>query len=133
MLFLIKNQRVLNKVLVITLLVLFSLFLLPSVVFSQGIVTCVDIDDCGYDDLLSTFQSILNFIIYAAGVVAVIMFVWAGFIYITAGGDPGKISEAHGIFKNTLIGFIFVLAAWLIISTILAIFGVSGTPLGEIG
>ena len=131
MLFLIKNHKVLNRVLVVFLLVLFSLFLLPSVSFSQSqIVTC---DDCGYEDLLNTFQSILNFIIYAAGVVAVIMFVWAGFIYITAGGSPGKLSEAHDIFKNTLIGFVFVLASWLIISSILAIFGVTGTPLGSIG
>jgi len=44
---------------------------------------------------------------------------YAGYLYLTAVGDTGQISKAHGLFKNAIIGFIIILVAWLLVDFIL--------------
>jgi hypothetical protein len=41
--------------------------------------------------------------------IAVIMYVWAGFLYLTAGAKPDNINKAKDIFKWTTIGLAIVL------------------------
>ena len=77
---------------------------------------------CGACELLALSQNIINFIVFLATVAAVLMFVYAGFIYITAAGDTGKIKQAHGIFSAVIVGFIIVLAAWLFIDLLMKSF-----------
>lgn len=62
----------------------------------------------------------LTFIIKFSTVLAGIAFAWAGFLMITAAGNMSQIQKGKGIFSNVLIGFIIMLAAWLIIDTILS-------------
>ena len=79
---------------------------------------------CGACDLIKLAQNIVKFFVFFATVIAVLMFVYAGFLYISSVGDPGKIKKAHGIFINVFWGFIIVLAAWLLINFIMVTFGV---------
>jgi len=93
----------------------------------RGVVPCsgpegVGGTPCDYNTLITGVQRLLTYLIYLATLIAVVMFVWAGFILITAGGNPGKKDQAKGIFKGTAIGFLFVIGAWLIVSTILGFF-----------
>lgn len=48
-------------------------------------------------------------------------FCYAGFLYMTAFGNMGKVEEAHKIFGSAIIGVFFVLAGWLIVATVLKI------------
>ncbi len=73
-------------------------------------------------DLLTLYNNILRFGIYAATVIATLMLTYAGFLYITSSAKIGNIEKAHGIFTNVIIGFIIVLVAWLIVSTLLRVF-----------
>lgn len=60
-------------------------------------------------------EAILNDILLPiGGVVAVLAIMYAGFLYVTAGGDPGKIKEAHSILKYAVIGSAILLGAWTI-------------------
>lgn len=93
--------------------------LLPVLVFSGGIVPCNG-PDCNFDSLLQLARNIIDFLIVVSIPLAVIAFIYAGFSYITAGGNEGKIKKAHDIFWKVLWGFVFVLSAWLIVQTILA-------------
>jgi len=77
---------------------------------------------CQACDLLTLAQNIIKFIVFLATVLAVLMFIYAGFLYITAAGDTGKIKQAHGIFMAVFIGFIIVLAAWLFIDMLMKAF-----------
>ena len=43
---------------------------------------------------------------------------WAGWKYVTAGGGGGW-SAAREIFTNVLVGLVIILAAWLIVDTIM--------------
>ncbi len=48
------------------------------------------------------------------GVVAVLMIMYAGFLYVTAGGDPGQIKKAHDALLWAVIGAAILLGAWVI-------------------
>lgn len=88
----------------------------------QIVPDCGPDEICGYCHIVPLVQNIIKFVIYLAVVVATLMFVYAGFMYLTAGGSPDKIKSAHKIFWNVFIGLIFVLVAWLIIELVLVTF-----------
>lgn len=64
-------------------------------------------------------QNIINFLVYIASFLAVLIFSWAGFLYVTAAGDTGKIGRAHAMFTDVALGFVIVLAGWLVIDTVM--------------
>lgn len=55
-----------------------------------------------------------NILIPIGAVVAVMMIMYAGFLYVTAGGDPGKIKTAHQALTWAVIGAAILLGAWVI-------------------
>jgi len=77
--------------------------------------------DCTWQDLIGLANNIVNFIVFFATLCGVLAFCYAGFLYITAGGEGGKIEQAHGIFKSVIVGMMFILCGWLLIATILKI------------
>lgn len=75
--------------------------------------------DCDFDDLLKVAGAIVTFIIALSIPVAAALFIYAGFLYVTAGiGGSGQVTKAKDIFATTLKGFVIILAAWLIVYTI---------------
>lgn len=54
------------------------------------------------------------------GVVAVLMVMWAGFLYVTAGGNETQIKKAHDALLSAVIGAAILLGAWAIASAIQA-------------
>src|SRR5204863_5542147 len=52
---------------------------------------------------------------YIAFPLAMIMFVVAGYFFLTSGGNPGKVTQARSAFTTTLIGLGIVLLSWLFI------------------
>lgn len=103
---------------------LFLMLCIPAVMFAQpnpgpttdGLVPCNG-PECDFDDLVTLIQNIINFLLYTVAVpVATLLFMWAGFKYLTAGGDPGKVKAAHSIFMNVFIGFLIALGAWLVVN-----------------
>lgn len=53
------------------------------------------------------------------GAVAVVMIIWGGFKYITAGGDSGKISSAKATLLYAVIGLVIVALAQVIVRFVL--------------
>lgn len=80
--------------------------------------------ECGWGDMLSFINRIIKFIIYFSSTLAVLAFCYAGFLYLTAFGEMGKVEEAHNIFRTTIIGMIIIMLAWLIVATIIKSLGV---------
>jgi len=62
----------------------------------------------------------MKFLIFISIPIATLLFSYAGFLYVTAGGNTGKIQKAHDIFKDVAVGFLIVLSAWLIVNTIVS-------------
>jgi hypothetical protein len=74
--------------------------------------------ECGYNDLLQLIKNILGWLIIVSVPVATGVIAWAGFVYMTS-GIADKKSEAKSILTKVLIGFVFILSAWLIVSTLI--------------
>lgn len=60
-------------------------------------------------------ETIVNEILLPVGsVVAAVMIIYAGFLYVTAAGDPGQIKKAHDALLWAVIGAAILLGAWVI-------------------
>ncbi len=78
----------------------------------------------GWGFLMTLINNVVNFILFRLLVpIAAIMFVYAGFELLTAGGETSKLTKAKKIFTNVVIGLIIAVAAWLIVHAVLAIVG----------
>lgn len=83
-----------------------------------GLVTCQG-PNCNACDLVNMVNNIVNFLIVLLTVLATFVLVIAGFRMVRSGGSTTVWESAKGSFINVIIGFILVLAAWLIVDTIL--------------
>ncbi len=88
---------------------------------STGLIPCGNVGqpDCDFKMLLQLGNNLIKFCIILGTSVFTIMFMYAGFEYLTAMGDTGKISKAHTYFWNAIIGFVIMLSAWLLVTFIL--------------
>jgi len=84
---------------------------------------------------------IINIALGVIGIVLVVLVLYAGFLWMTAGGDGEKVNKAKKVLTNAVIGLVIVLSAWaitrFIISSLLQATqeggGVSGTGTGYSG
>ncbi len=94
------NKKIVASFASITLLVL------PTIAFALASVQQI-------------ITNLMDFIVWPIFVGAVvIMFVWAGFLFVTANGDPTKISTARKAVLWAVVGVVVGLVAFSIINVI---------------
>jgi len=75
----------------------------------------------------TTLSTILNpliqNVITISAIAALIVLIFAGFGYITSGGDEKKIQASGSMINYALIGLVVIAAAWLITKIIGSLFG----------
>jgi len=114
-------------------LIVFMMLVMPtlSLAVNTPLVQDCPTTGCGWNELMALVNRVIKFILFDMVVpIAAIMFVYAGVLMITAGGDTGAVTKARSVFTNAVIGFIVAVAAWLIIRTILSILGYQGAWIG---
>lgn len=73
----------------------------------------------GGDTLQELLATIINEIVFpVGGILAVLAFVWSGFMYVTARGDETKLKTAHRALLYTAVGTAVLLGA-LVISQVI--------------
>ena len=76
-----------------------------------------------------TISSFVNLFIplmmVAASVLTLIMFLWGGFTYLTAGGDSEMIAKAQKIFSFTIVGLVLIISSYLFVKLIGKILGIN--------
>lgn len=65
--------------------------------------------------------NIINYIVGALGLVAVLFLIIGGVQYMTAGGDDGKVESATKTIKNALIGLAVIVLSGLIVNFVFSI------------
>ena len=80
---------------------------------------------CGFADLITLIGRVIEYIFILIIPIAAIVFAYAGFLYLTSGGDPGKKTAAKKAMTNVVIGIVIVMAAWLVVRTIVVSLGVA--------
>ncbi len=123
------------------IIVVFVLLMLPVYVSAQGgglpkqLVpeTCNQEGGCqSICDIVKLAQNVLNFGIFMAVVLSAILFAYAGFKLLTAGGNTEVYAQGKRVFGNVLIGLIIILAGWIIIDTLMKSFTGTGLTGGGI-
>ncbi|MDP2587160.1 MAG: pilin [bacterium] len=70
------------------------------------------------DTIFDTIIAVVTWGLGIAGAVAVLYLIVGGFLYITAGGDEGRIEKAKNTIKNAIIGIVVILLALVIVLTL---------------
>jgi len=93
----------------------------------------IDASKCDFTQLMNLVNKVIHFILFDMVIpIAAIMFAYAGFLLVTAGGEAASArTKAKSIFTNALIGLVIAVAAWLIVKLILTTLGFSTTLLGS--
>ncbi len=75
-------------------------------------------DQQSFDQMLSPVMKIYSLVKYVSSVVAALILLFAGIVYMTAGADPKKREQAKSMAMYVVIGLIVIWAAPLIVNFI---------------
>ena len=95
-----------------------SLFLLPAATQAAGLVPCGGAPPelpCQSCDVVQLENNIVGWLVMILGILAAIVIVYAGVKLVTSGGNQHAMEEAKSMISNIIIGYLIVLAAWLVI------------------
>ncbi len=73
----------------------------------------------GTGDVPTLIKTIINWAIGFAAIVAVIMLIVAGYMYITANGDEGKIGKATKTLTFAIVGLVICFIAVILVNFVL--------------
>ncbi len=97
-------------------------FFTPMFSFASGLVECKE--NCGFNELMALVNKVISFLLFdLATPLAAIVICYAGWLYISSGGDTENVGKAKTILKNVVLGYVVALCAWLIVKTILSSLG----------
>jgi lysylphosphatidylglycerol synthetase-like protein (DUF2156 family) len=73
----------------------------------------------GEGSIRALVLKIVNYFLTFLGIVAVLMLIYAGVTYVTAGGEQDKVDSAKKIIMYALVGIIIILLSFAIVNTVL--------------
>jgi hypothetical protein len=59
-----------------------------------------------------------TYVVSIGGILATVMIIFGGIVYLTAGGNPGRIGEAKEYIGNALIGLVLLFTSYLLLQTL---------------
>lgn len=120
-----NNARKLMRQIILKLLfipalltMVFAVAFAPDTVTAQGLVPCSG-SECNFCHFVTLANSVIAWLIGILALVFGVMVFIAGFGLVTSGGNDSKLTDAKKSLTNALIGLIIVLAAWLIVDTLI--------------
>lgn len=104
------------------LALLITFFALPADAYAQfgPIVpevcrTC----PCGFGGVLAIIQNVVNFLIGIGIIIATLIIVWGGILYVLSPANPESRSTANKMLINAVVGLLITLSAWLIVDFVM--------------
>ena len=76
---------------------------------------------CGFTDLVVLAQNFITDLILLSTIFAVVAFIFAAFKLITSGGKVGAKEDAKRLFLSVLLGYVWIVVAWLLVYTITSV------------
>jgi hypothetical protein len=73
---------------------------------------------CNVYDLLQLVVNLTRWLWYMSIPLAGALFLYAGYLILTAAGDEGRIGQGKKIITAAVVGFIIVMTSWLLVRTI---------------
>lgn len=102
---------------------------IPNLIVCQGTTA----DPCTFKHLITLAINLINALVIISTFLATAAFAYAGFILLASGGNESEKNRAKEIFRKVLIGYLWILAAWLLVYTITSVllnpgFSILGAP-----
>ena len=82
-------------------------------------------DPCQLCHIFVLFDNIINFLWPVTLVLAILMIVVAGMMFVFGGGNPKTLNNARELLKATGLGLLMVFGAWIIVNTLMMFAGVA--------
>lgn len=92
--------------------IILALFFLQLVLVSAA-------DTATFDEILKPVQTIYDLVKYSVTIIAGLVLLFAGIMYITSGSDPGKREKAKSMVMYVIIGLAVIWAAPFIVQLII--------------
>lgn len=87
------------------------------------LIPCVN--KCSFPDIIRLINNLLQFLITVIFLpLFVIVFMYAGYQYLTAQGNSAKVANVKKLIMNVVIGLVIVLTAWLVVKVLFQTIGV---------
>jgi len=67
------------------------------------------------EDLETTITDIIQWVLGFLALVAVIMVIYGGFVWLTAAGNEERVASAKKVISAAIIGLVIILLAWAIV------------------
>lgn len=98
---------------------------------NTGLIPCDT--NCDFSSVIQLLNNLQNFFFTNLLLpIFVIMIMYLGYSYLTAGGNPSQHAKFASMAKHMVTGLLLILCAWLIVHTLLLMLGYSD-PLGLFG
>jgi cysteine-rich repeat protein len=110
----ISGGKKLKKVLMLVAVVAmsFAVFGIVNAQITAGLDALSEVSGLPTGNVFIAIANIIRIILGLLGIILVGLIVYAGFLWMTAAGDPKKVETAKKILKNAIIGVIIVLSAF---------------------
>ena len=76
---------------------------------------------CTFAKLVELVKNLITALIIISTFLATAAFAYAGFLLLTSGGSESKKDDAKKIFTKVLIGYLWILGAWVLVYTITSV------------
>ena len=88
---------------------------------SEGINTATTSEMKGksIDGDKGLIKTVVNVLLWAVGILSVIMIIFSGFRYITSAGDASKTKSARSTLIYSVVGLIVAIMAWAIVNMVI--------------
>jgi len=101
--------------------------LAPTVHAQSLLPECVADGRCTLCDIMQLFINVGKFLLGIVGSLALLMFVYGGFVWLTSGGEAGKIDAGKKILVNSVIGVAITFFAWAVVAFVVTTLTASNT------
>lgn len=81
----------------------------------------------GLAEIEQVFGNIISVVVGLGFIALLVMLIWAGFKYLTSGGEPKAIQSANLTATWAILGVFFLAVAWLILQLIAGFTGINVT------
>ena len=133
----IKNKFCVSKAVAILGVILVAVFLLPNNALAQSVAAQNSTLNQGLQviqqplglanfDIRLIIANIIKVALGLVGIVMVCLMLYAGYLWMTSGGNEEQITQAKGIIKNATIGLAIMLSAYAIVAFVMSLLGIGG-------
>ncbi len=89
---------------------------------------CRDSGDCEISDILQVMVNIITLILSISGSLALLMFVYGGFLWLISGGNAARVEQGKQILVGALIGLVIIFTSYSLITIVISLIRTGQLP-----